>query len=267
MVVGVGLAMFDQGLEMAWSGRARQLLDRYGEVAALIAIGALAFLPMIGALAALPLHVAPTYNEGWNAYQASAAMSGGALYPPPEALASNNYPPLSFYIVGAFGALVGDNILAGRLIALTAMMVVAAGVALLAGKLSGSARAGTIAALLFVGYSAVRTANNYVAINDPQWLAHALMTAGLAVFVFRRETLPGLLTAAALMLAGGLVKHLLIAAPIAVTIWLAVFDRKRLIAWLIGAGGMAVAALAICWALYGRNFFDSLISTPRIVSL
>ena len=40
-------------------------------------------------------------NEGWNAYHADTAMRGGSLYPPPDGLVANNYPPLSFYIVGA----------------------------------------------------------------------------------------------------------------------------------------------------------------------
>ncbi len=44
-------------------------------------------------------------NEGWNAYYADAAMgrSALALYPAGDKLIINNYPPLSFYIEGAFG--------------------------------------------------------------------------------------------------------------------------------------------------------------------
>ena len=43
------------------------------------------------------------YSEGWHAYRADAALAGGVLYPAPDALTSNNYPPLSFYVVGALG--------------------------------------------------------------------------------------------------------------------------------------------------------------------
>ena len=39
-------------------------------------------------------------NEGWNAFQAMRALGAGPLYPPPGGLTGNNYPPLSFYIVG-----------------------------------------------------------------------------------------------------------------------------------------------------------------------
>src|SRR5215472_15267788 len=69
-------------------------------------------------LAAVFLHVPLDPNEGWNAYRAAAAMSGAPLYPPADALFFNNYPPLSFYLVGAFGRLVGDNIVAGRIVSL-----------------------------------------------------------------------------------------------------------------------------------------------------
>ena len=61
-------------------------------------------------------------NEGWNAYHADAAMRGAQLYPPPDGLVANNYPPLSFYIIGAIGRLIGDPILAGRLLSLVAVV-------------------------------------------------------------------------------------------------------------------------------------------------
>ena len=60
--------------------------------------------------AGFPIEIAQ--NEGWNAYYADAAMGaagadGGGraraapLYPPTDTLIVNNYPPLSFYVVGA----------------------------------------------------------------------------------------------------------------------------------------------------------------------
>ncbi|HEV7600805.1 MAG TPA: hypothetical protein VGO49_11195, partial [Bradyrhizobium sp.] len=48
-------------------------------------------------------------NEGWNAYHADQAMRGAAqLYPPPDGLVANNYPPLSYYLTGWLGRLFGD---------------------------------------------------------------------------------------------------------------------------------------------------------------
>src|ERR1700742_3158346 len=65
------------------------------------------------------------YNEGWNAYWAQVAWHGGCLYPALDSPVSNNYPPLSFYIVGALGSLLGNNIFAGRLLALISLLTVA----------------------------------------------------------------------------------------------------------------------------------------------
>src|ERR1700679_2037626 len=60
-------------------------------------------------------------NEGWNAYFTQIALSGGNLYPGGASLITNNYPPLSFYVVGIVGLLTGDNIFAGRMVALLSM--------------------------------------------------------------------------------------------------------------------------------------------------
>src|SRR5258706_9934134 len=75
------------------------------------------------AIVGLPVPLDP--NEGWNAYHQVAAISGGAFYPGPHAFMINNYPPLSFYLVGALGVLLGDNIVAGRVVSLAAFLFVA----------------------------------------------------------------------------------------------------------------------------------------------
>ena len=53
----------------------------------------------------LPLAIPFGYNEGWNAFQALRAVVGQTLYPPPGDLTANNYPPLSFYLVGWAGVI------------------------------------------------------------------------------------------------------------------------------------------------------------------
>src|SRR5256885_16197099 len=58
-------------------------------------------------------------NEGWNAYHADQAMRGVAqLYPPPDGLVANNYPPLSYYLIGWLGRLFGDPLSLGRALSL-----------------------------------------------------------------------------------------------------------------------------------------------------
>src|SRR5262249_27396885 len=46
-------------------------------------------------------------NGGGNAYHADAAMGSVALYPSPDTLIVNNYPPLSFYALGYLGKIFG----------------------------------------------------------------------------------------------------------------------------------------------------------------
>src|SRR5207237_8082422 len=69
-------------------------------------------------------------NEGRNAYFADAAMGKMPLYPSADQLITNTYPPLSFYIVGLVGRLVGDPVLAGRLLSLVAVVAIATAIAL-----------------------------------------------------------------------------------------------------------------------------------------
>ena len=68
------------------------------------------------------LNVEIENNEGWNAYFADAAMGKMPLYPSADQLITNNYPPLSFYIVGLAGRFIGDPVLAGRLLSLVAVV-------------------------------------------------------------------------------------------------------------------------------------------------
>ena len=63
--------------------------------------------------AGFPIEIAQ--NEGWNAYHADAAMGAAALYPPTDTLIVNNYPPVSFYVVGALAKVTGvDALYVGR---------------------------------------------------------------------------------------------------------------------------------------------------------
>jgi hypothetical protein len=56
------------------------------------------------------LNIEITDNEAWNAYFADAAMGKMPLYPSTAQLITNNYPPLSFYVAGLGGRLVGDPV-------------------------------------------------------------------------------------------------------------------------------------------------------------
>src|SRR5438094_10031246 len=90
------------------------------------------------------LNVEIENNEGWNAYFADAAMGKMPLYPSTDQLITNNYPPLSFYIVGLVRRFIGDPTLAGRLLTLVAVVAIATAIALSVSRLGGSGVAGKI---------------------------------------------------------------------------------------------------------------------------
>lgn len=243
-----------------WAWIARRAEAIIFAVLGLATLGAI-----LGPIVVSPFHVAPAYNEGWNAFQAQVAIRGGDLYPHMHALSANNYPPLSYYIVGAVGALLGDNILAGRLIALCCLLLVSAEVGFIVHKLGASKKIGLFAALFFLGYQGTRN-GIYVALNDPQWLGHAFMVSGFALFVIRGSSNARLCGAAALMVAGGMVKHLLIATPVAVTLWLLFFERKTLGKWLLYSCALVGVALGVCFGKFGSTVLEALAATPRSFS-
>ncbi|HEX4294301.1 MAG TPA: hypothetical protein VHZ29_09215 [Rhizomicrobium sp.] len=207
-------------------------------------------------LAVAGVHVPLDPNEGWNAYHTAAAMSGGNLYPGAGSFLTNNYPPLSFYVVGLFG---GDHIVAGRIVALLAFAAVAASIFAAARTMGTSRQAASFGALWFV--AGVMIFTDYVGMDDPQLLGHAIAMAGFLLL------LRGNMAGAALAMAAALfVKHNLVAMPAAALIWLALFDRRgaiRFAAWGLGAVLLGLVAFRL---LHGVSLFGEM-DSPRLFSL
>ena len=132
------------------------------------------------------LNVEIENNEGWNAYFADAAMGKMPLYPSADQLITNNYPPLSFYIVGLVGRLVGDPVLAGRLLSLIAIVAIATAIALSVRRLGGSRVAARISAAFFVA-TISRFYVGYAGMNEPQLLGEAIMAFGFLGFLIARS--------------------------------------------------------------------------------
>jgi hypothetical protein len=225
---------------------------------------ALLFVGRISLITArFPLDV----NEGWNAAHAMWAFGAGPLYPPPGGLIGNNYPPLSFAIVGGFGLLLGDPIVAGRIIALVALFVVAGGVFAAVRRFSpDNVVPAAIGALLFLGFNATLF-RPYVAMNDPQWLGHAFMLPGFLCLIPRSvHGAPDrmrVVAAALLIVIGGLVKQNLVALPLAATIWLAQYHRRALRPWLGTAAIAGLGAVLLCYQLFGLDIFSDLFGADR----
>jgi hypothetical protein len=123
------------------------------------------------------LHVPFDPNEGWNAAFAQAVISTGSPYPSPHSLLVNNYPPLSFYLVAAVSRLTGDAIVAGRLVSLAALLAIAGGIARAALLVGCTRLEAAFAALLFV--AGLMLTSDYVGMDDPQLLGHAVAMGGL----------------------------------------------------------------------------------------
>ena len=228
-----------------------------------------AFL-LLGPVLLIPLRIPLSYNEGWNAYFAARAvgLASGPLYPPADTMVFDNYPPLSFYLVGLFGRwVVGDLIVAGRIVALSSLLASAALLGACVAMLGGDRRGGLSAAVLLLLYVATFF-RDYVAVDEPQWFGHALMLGGLAVLLrgqaAGRFPAGQVATAALLMTAGGFVKHSLVGLPVAVTIWLALVRPRAAATWLAAAVGGVAVGLVLTGMVHGHAAFDDILRHRRV---
>jgi hypothetical protein len=237
------------------SGDRQQLSWMPVNVLAVIALAGL-----IAPLAAMPYRVSAGYNEGWNALWSNVALSGGALYPAPDAAIANNYPPLSFYLVGALGRVLGDNIIAGRIVSLASLL----GIAWLLFtwlRLAGLSRQlATFGAVVFLA-AMTSYAPGYIAFDDPQLLAHAVMLVGLVLLWRGHSSVRAVVISAMIMVSAGFIKHLLLPLPLAMTIWLAFRRRECLGVWVTAVAVTAGALSIACWMAFGVNFFRDLLAS------
>lgn len=204
-------------------------------------------------------------NEGWNAYYADAALGAMPLYPSEDKLITNNYPPLSFYLVGVFGRLFGDPVIAGRLLSLGAVLMIAVGIALLIGRFKAGGMGAIVGVAFFVG-TLSRFADRYVGYNDPQLLAQAVMMAGFCMFLGATDRGRGFAAPILIMVVAGFIKHNIVSMPLTALIWLA-WRRGPKIAALYAALGLGAMVLgfAACAMAYGPDFLSNMLS-PRAYS-
>ena len=237
----------------------------YALAPAIGALGVLALVLFVWPLwrAQLPLEV--WGNEGWNAYNADAAWGAGPLYPSPDALAANNYPPLSFLTIGGLSRLFGDALNVGRVLSLLATLGLGAIAAILVRQLGGGRGAAAVAALWFIATMA-RFFDAYVGMNDPSLLAICIMASGLSWFLARLTAKRAVEPAVLVMVAAGFFKHDIIVMPAVALLWLFLKDRRLgLRAALFGVTA-AIAGLALCRAIYGADFIADLLM-PRTYHL
>ncbi|TMJ00171.1 MAG: hypothetical protein E6G97_19920 [Alphaproteobacteria bacterium] len=201
-------------------------------------------------------------NEGWNAYHADQAMRGAELYPPPDGLVANNYPPLSYYLLGWLGRLFGDPLYVGRAVSLVATLASGAAVAAVVRQFGGSRAGRLIGGFWFVATMA-RFFEFYVGMNEPQLLNLAVMAAGFAWFLQRHAEGRPVEPAVLVMVFAGFIKHNFITLPLVALIWLALDNwRLALRAALVG-GAAAALGLALCALLFAPYFIPDMLM-PRV---
>jgi hypothetical protein len=222
---------------------------------ALLAVLAIYFMVWPVWRVGFPIEIAP--NEGWNAYHADAAMGAAPLYPPTDTLIVNNYPPLSFYVVGSLAEVFGDALYVGR--ALSLMAVVALGLLIAAViRQFGAGHAGAaVGGLWFVAVMA-RSFTRFVGMNDPQLVGHVLMMSALAWFMAREAHRKSVVPPILAMAAAGFYKHNIAAVPLTALIWLAIKDWRRAVVPAAVGAGAAALGLMICVAIYGDAFLANL---------
>ncbi len=198
---------------------------------------------------AIPHHVPLDPNEGWNAAHALAA----ALYPPPQSLMVNNYPPLSFYLVRVLIRHGADPVIVGRWISMAAFLCAGAGIAAVLHALQCHIRGVACAVLFFAAVLLV--GSNYVGIDDPQMLGHALQLAALFLLLRERPMASALLFAVSLF-----VKHNLLAMPLASAVWLLLLDRRAGLEFLLWGMAFALAGLVAFQLGFGTSLLGQLAS-------
>src|SRR5207302_7041365 len=94
----------------------KRVLGRFDTRAQITLLALLAAYFMVWPVWRIGFPIEIAQNEGWNAYHADAATGAAPLYPRTDTLIINNYPPLSFYVVGALAQVFGDALYVGRVL-------------------------------------------------------------------------------------------------------------------------------------------------------
>ncbi len=132
------------------------------------------------------------------------------------------------------------------------------GIAAVLRRMACTWRSALFGALLFA--AALLIASDYVAMDDPQMLGHAVQIAALLLALRQRPLMAALLFAASLF-----IKHNLIALPLACGLWLLTQDRRGGTRFLLAGLGLGAAGLLAFRLAFGTGLAGELAS-PRLSS-
>jgi hypothetical protein len=204
-------------------------------------------------------------KEPWNAYHSDAALGAGVLYPDLTGLVANNYPPLWYYLTGLLSRVGVDAIYVGRALSLLATLSLSVSIALCIRLFQAAWPAALLGGFCFFGIM-VRSADWYVAMNDPHVPALFLMMLGL-IWLLRRDQGRSPLPPILLILFAGFFKHALVAVPATALFLLVCRDRLLALRTTLTAAGVAAAVIAIFTFIYGMPFIDQVFFYPREILL
>ncbi len=230
---------------------------------ALVALLGLAVLFCLAAeLLTLPAHVLKNYNEGWNAYHAWEAMHAPALlYPQAPSLLTNNYPPLSFFLVGLVSKIIPDAIIAGRLVAFASTLGIGLCLGFAARAVGCTRWQGLIAALLF--WAAPWVIVKFSAMDDPQMLGDLFDAIALLLILRGPRDTARIALAALFLTLAEFVKPLYVTLPLALLVWLFVTERRS--AGLLAAFGIGFALIGYAaTALFLHTELLGFLFSPRL---
>ena len=200
------------------------------------------------------------YNEGWNVYNTQRLIDHETIYDD-NYWRVNNYPIFSFVVVAGVDVLVRDPLLSGRIVALISFIAIGVLAAVVTLRLGGGRSGALLSGGCALGFYYL-AAPAWIAVDDPQSLAEALMLCGLAAYVGRPRTRRMLLQVAILIMLAGFTKHSLVAIPLAITVDLALRAPRRLPFWFATCAGAGVVLLALTQLVAGGAFLQHLAS-PR----
>ncbi|WP_130214364.1 hypothetical protein [Bradyrhizobium genosp. SA-3] len=229
-------------------------------------LGALAVYFMIWPIWRAQFPVEIWFTESWNAFHQDAAVTTGVpLYPDGDQLVVNNYPPLSFFVVGGLGKLFGDSLFVGRALSIIGLITIAAEITLAVRILAGSLLAGVVGAAWFVAIMA-HNETRYVGANDPQIVGQAIMGAGLVWFLVRDRAGRSPVLPLVVMVVAGFWKHNIIAVPVTAILWMCLRDWRAAVRPVSISAVVTVVGLGVCDLMFGPPFFANLL-TARAYSV
>lgn len=227
--------------------------NRVATAAALI-VGCVAIASIVMPVASVGFDWERTPNEGWNVYYAARAAAGEILYTGDPAR-QVSYPFISFYLIGWLKPLFGNLLVIGRAISVISLSCVAICSAFIVRRFGGRSPEMLLGAAATLGFIRVQ-AGAWIGTDEPQMLAEALTFGGLLCYLSGDPTPWRLAGCALLCCAGGFIKPIAAAVPMAVTLDLLWHDRRLFLIWCFcGIGALALFA-GLSYEIAGGDFIS-----------